>query len=173
MEEEKKDWVEKFSKEELIEDIQREFATDARNGMGCGSFILILLVYFIFDSYGIGDWSSHEWYAPGILLLLFVLDIWWKKKMSKCEDAHQLVDMYAKYDKTYRIFGYIGAIVLLLYMCYDIYSDFGEVSLTGTLIRSVIAVIFIGVLVWTLFRKRGKKPVEKEIDRLRQLNAQE
>ncbi len=45
MEEEKKDWVEKFSKDELIEDIQREFASDAQNDIGCGGFLLLLLVY--------------------------------------------------------------------------------------------------------------------------------
>lgn len=173
MEEEKKDWVEKFSKDELIEDIQREFATDARNGMGCGSFILILLVYFIFDSYRIGDWSSHEWYAPGILLLLFVFDIWWKKKMSKCEDAHQLVDMYQKYNKANKILGYLAALALVLYMSYDIYSDFGEVSMTKTIVFAAIGVILIGVLVWSLFRKRNKQPVEKELDRLRDMISKE
>lgn len=173
MEEEKKDWVEKFSKDELIEDIQREFATDAKNNTGCGGFLLLLLVYNLVNGFITGDWLSHEWYAPGILLLLFVFDIWWKKKMSKCEDAHQLVDMYQKYNKANKILGYLAALALVLYMSYDIYSDFGEVSMTKTIVFAAIGVILIGVLVWSLFRKRNKQPVEKELDRLRQLNAQE
>ena len=47
MEEEKKDWVEKFSKDELIEDIQREFATDAKNNTGCGGFLLLRFFSFL------------------------------------------------------------------------------------------------------------------------------
>ena len=44
---EKKDWVEKFSKDELIEDIKREFDSDAKNNIGCGGLVLLLIVYNI------------------------------------------------------------------------------------------------------------------------------
>jgi len=173
MEEEKKNWIEKLSKEELMEDIQREFATDARNGIGCGVFLLLLLVVNVVDMFSDGNWYSNGLCGPAVLFLLFIFDIWWKKKMSKCEDAHQLVDMYVKYDKAYRIFGFIIAIALELYICYNIYSYFGKVSMTRTLIYSVVAVAVAVILVWALFHKGNKKPVEKEIDRLRELNAQE
>ena len=169
MEEQEKNWVEKFSKDELIEDIQREFATDARNNIGCGGFLLILLVFNLVGAFETGDWLSQLWSLPALLLLLFIYEIWWKKKMSKCEDAHQLVDMYAKYNKTNKILCYIAASALVLYLCYDIYSDFGEVSMTSTLIFSATVVIIIGILIWSLFHKRDKPPVEKEIDRLKDL----
>lgn len=173
MEEEKKDWVEKFSKDELIEDIQREFATDARNNTGCGSILLILLVYCLFSALSTGDWSSDLWSMPAILLPPLVIDIWWKKRMSKCEDTHQLVNMYDKYNKAKKIFSYIVAIVLVLYICYDIYSDFGKESVAITLISIAIAGIVIGLLTWALFRKRDKMPVEKEMDSLRDMISEE
>ena len=173
MEEEKKDWVEKFSKDELIEDIQREFATDAKNNTGCGGFLLLLLVYNLVNGFITGDWLSLLWSFPVLLLPLFVFEIWWKKRMSKCEDAHQLVDMYAKYNKTNRILCYILAFAYVLYWCYDIYSDIGEASMTRIVVFAAFIIIIIGILIWSLFRKRGKRPVEKELDRLRDMISKE
>lgn len=173
MEEEKKDWVEKFSKDELIEDIQREFATDARNNIGCSGLILLLLVYNLYSAYGTAYWSSALWSLSTFLFIFFVLDIWWKKRMSKCKDTHQLVNMYDKYNKANKILGYIAAIVLVLYISYDIYSDFGKESVAITLISIAIAGIVIGLLTWALFRKRDKMPVEKEMDRLRDMISEE
>lgn len=173
MQEEEKNWVEKFSKDELIEDIQREFATDARNNIGCGSFLLLFLVYNLVGAFETGDWLSELWSLPALFLLLFIYEIWWKKKMSKCEDAHKLVDMYQKYNKANKILSYIVAFALVLYFCYDIYSDFGEVSMTRTIVFAVIGVILIGVLIWSLFHKRDKQPVDKEIDRLNDLLSKE
>lgn len=173
MEEEKKDWVEKFNKDELIEDIQREFATDARNNIGCGGFFLVILVYNLVGVFETGDWLSQQWTVPAYILLLFIYEIWWKKKMSKCEDAHKLVDMYQKYNKTNKILGYIVASALVLYFCYDIYSDFGEVSMTRTIVFSAVVIIIFGILIWSLFHKRDKQPVEKEIDRLNDLLSKE
>lgn len=173
MQEEEKNWVEKFSKDELIEDIQREFATDARNNIGCGSFLLLFLVYNLVGAFETGDWLSELWSLPALFLLLFIYEIWWKKKMSKCEDAHKLVDMYQKYNKANKILSYIVAFALVLYFCYDIYSDFGEVSMTRTIVFAVIGVILIGILIWSLFHKRDKQPVDKEIDRLNDLLSKE
>ena len=129
MEEEKKDWVKKFSKDELIEDIQREFATDAKNNIGCAGVFLLLIVFNVISAFKTSDWLSALWSAPAILLILFAFDIWWKKKLSKCEDAHLLVDTYDKYTKANKILGSIVAFALVLYICYDIYSDFGKVSI--------------------------------------------
>lgn len=173
MEEQEKNWVEKFSKDELIEDIQREFATDARNNIGCGGFFLVILVYNLVGVFETGDWLSQQWTVPAYILLLFIYEIWWKKKMSKCEDAHKLVDMYQKYNKTNKILGYIVASALVLYFCYDIYSDFGEVSMTRTIVFSAVVIIIFGILIWSLFHKRDKQPVEKEIDRLNDLLSKE
>ena len=173
MQEEEKNWVEKFSKDELIEDIQREFATDARNNIGCGSFLLLFLVYNLVGAFETGDWLSELWSLPALFLILFIYEIWWKRKMSKCEDAHKLVDMYQKYNKANKILSYIVAFALVLYFCYDIYSDFGEVSMTRTIVFAVIGVILIGILIWSLFHKRDKQPVDKEIDRLNDLLSKE
>ena len=173
MEEEKKDWVEKFSKDELIEDIQREFGTDAKNNIGCGGVLLLLLVLNIISAFVTGDWLSELWSLPAVLLPLFIYEIWWKKKLSKCEDPQRLVDMYDKYKKYNKILSYIAMFALVLYISYDIYSDFGKVSLTTTLIFVALAVIIIGILVWSVFRKKDKQPVEKELDRLRDLISKE
>lgn len=173
MEEQEKKWVEKFNKDELIEDIQREFATDARNNIGCGGFFLVILVYNLVGVFETGDWLSQQWTVPAYILLLFIYEIWWKKKMSKCEDAHKLVDLYQKYNKTNKILGYIVASALVLYFCYDIYSDFGEVSMTRTIVFSAVVIIIFGILIWSLFHKRDKPPVEKEIDRLNDLLSKE
>ena len=170
---EKKDWVEKFSKDELIEDIKREFDSDAKNNIGCGGLVLLLIVYNIVMGLVTGDWASTRWTLPAFLLALFGFDTWWKKKMSKCEDAHRLVDMYDKYTKANKIFGYIAAFVLVLYIGYDIYSDFGKVSLATTLLFSALALIIIGFLVWSHFNKGDKKPVEKELEHLRDLLSKE
>ena len=173
MEKEKKDWVEKFSKDELIEDIQREFGTDAKNNIGCGGVLLLLLVLNIISAFVTGDWLSELWSLPAVLLPLFIYEIWWKKKLSKCEDPQRLVDMYDKYKKYNKILSYIAMFALVLYISYDIYSDFGKVSLTTTLIFVALAVIIIGILVWSVFRKKDKQPVEKELDRLRDLISKE
>ncbi len=173
MEQENKDWVEIFSKDELVEDIQHEFATDAKNNIGCGGFLLLLLVYNLVNGFITGDWLSQLWSIPVLFLPLFVFEIWWKKRMSKCEDAHQLVDMYAKYNKTNKILGYIAELALVLYISYDIYSGFGEFGMTRTIVFAAIGIIIIGVLVWSLFRKRDKQPVEKELDRLRDMISKE
>ena len=176
MEEQEKNWVEKFSKDELIEDIQSEFATDARNNIGCGSFLLLFLVFNLFGAFETEDWSPQYLSFLAILLLFFIYDICMKKKMSKSEDAHQLVDMYQKYNKANRIFGYVAEFVLILYVCYELYSDFGEASMTRTLIYAALVVILIGNLIWNLFHKkdkRAKKPVDKEIDRLNDLLSKE
>ena len=173
MGEQENNWVEKFNKDELIEDIQREFATDAKNNIGCGGFFLVILVYNLVGVFETGDWLSQQWTVPAYILLLFIYEIWWKKKMSKCEDAHKLVDMYQKYNKTNKILGYIVASALVLYFCYDIYSDFGEVSMTRTIVFSAVVIIIFGILIWSLFHKRDKPPVEKEIDRLNDLLSKE
>ena len=93
--------------------------------------------------------------------------------MSKCEDAHQLVDMYAMYNKANKTLGYTVAIGWILFMCYDFYSDFGEASMTRIVVFAAFIVIIIGILIWSLFRKRGKRPVEKELDRLRDMISKE
>lgn len=173
MEEQDNNWVEKFSKDELIEDIQREFATDVRNNIWCGSFFLFLLVCNLVGAFETGDWMSELLSLPAFLLLLFIYEIWWKKKMSKCEDAHKLVDVYHKYNKANKILGYILASALVLYLCYDLYSDFGEVSMTRTIVFAVIGVIVMGIIIWSLFHKRDKQPVDKEIDRLNDLLSKE
>jgi TRAP-type uncharacterized transport system fused permease subunit len=173
MEEQEKNWVEKFSKDELIEDIQHEFATDARNNIGCGGFLLILLVFNLFSAFKTGNWSTQAWPALAWLLLLFIYEIWWKKKMSKCEDAHQLVDMYDKYNKANKTLSYVAAFALVLYICYDLYSDLGKVSTTSILITVAVVGVILGVIVWSLFRKIDKKPIDKEMDRLRELNTKE
>ena len=162
MEEEKKHWVEKFSKDELIEDIQREFATDARNNMGCGGLLLLVLVlnYFYMSD------LSNGWIV--YFVILFAYDFWWKKKMSKCDDAHRLVTMYDKY----RIISKIIAGIAVLALCIYSFIDDGERSVTSAAIWFVFWTIIVGLCLWSLFRKK-KTPVELEIDRLRELLAQE
>lgn len=168
MEEEKKDWTEKFSKDELIEDIQGEFSNDAKNNIGCGGILLILIVMNVVSVLSTGDVSSITW-SSVILLLIFVFEIWWKKKLSKCDGAQQLVDTYDKYKKQNKSFSYLLGILFFLYTCYYIYSDYGKVSLSETLVWAAIAILIFGIIIWALFYKRDKLPVEKEIDRLRQL----
>lgn len=163
MEQEKKHWVEEFSKDELIEDIQREFATDARNNMGCGTIFLLLLVLNII-SYRRIELVS----LPVVVVVMAAFDFWWKKKMSKCDDAHRLVAMYDKY----RIVSKIIAVIVVLALCVYSFIDYGELSVTSAAILLVLGTIIVGLCLWSLFRKK-KTPVELEIDRLRELLAQE
>ena len=163
MEEEKVHWVEKFSKDELIEDIQKEFATDARNYMGCGGFFLLLLVLNCFSN----RWMENV-SLPVFVVILAAIEIWWKKKMSKCNDAHRLVAMYDKY----RIISKIIAGIAVLALCIYHYIDQGEHSVTSAAIWFLFGIIIVGICLWSLFRKK-KTPVELEIDRLRELLAQE
>ena len=161
--EENKDWVEKFSKDELIEDIQREFATDARNNLGCGGLFLLVLLLNVFFYRRIELVS-----LPVFVVVYAAFDFWWKKKMSKCDDAHRLVAMFDKY----KIISKIIAGIAVLFVCSYGFIDNGGDSVTYTAIWFVIGTIFIGLFFWSLFRKK-KTPVELEIDRLRELHAQE
>ena len=163
MEEEKEQWVEKFSKDELIEDIQREFATDARNYMGCGGFFLLVMVLNYFSTRWV-DFVS----LPVFIVILATFEFWWKKKMSKCDDAHRLVAMYDKY----RIVSKIIAGIAILAVCVYGFFEYSEGDVTYAVSWFVFGTIFIGVLIWSLFRKK-KTPVELEIDRLRELLDQE
>lgn len=163
MEEEKKHWVEKFSKDELIEDIQKEFATDARNNLGCGGFFLLVLVLNCFST------RRLEFVSLPVFVVVFeAFDFWWKKKMSKGDDAHRLVSMYDKY----RIISKIIAGIAVLALCIYGFIDDGEHSVTSAAIWFVFWTIIVGLCLWSLFRKK-KTPVELEIDRLRELLAQE
>lgn len=161
--EENKDWVEKFSKDELIEDIQREFATDARNNLGCGGLFLLVLLLNVFFYRRIELVS-----LPVFVVVYAAFDFLWKKKMSKCDDAHRLVALYDKY----RIVSKIIAGIAVLAVCVYGFFDHSEGDVTYAVSWFVFGTIFIGVLIWSLFRKK-KTPVELEIDRLRELLDQE
>ena len=163
MEEENKDWVEKFNKDELIEDIQREFATDARNNLGCGGILLLVLLLICFTN----RWTELV-SCSVIVVILEAFEFLWKKKMSKCDDAHRLVALYDKY----RIVSKIIAGIAVLAVCVYGFFDHSEGDVTYAVSWCVFGTICIGVLLWSLFRKK-KTPVELELDRLRELLAQE
>ena len=111
----------KLSKEELMERIKSQNAEDLKANTGCGTFFLIILVLNIFSFVGHNeiDWSNCI--VPAFFVLWSMIEIWWKKRIDKCNGSEELVSMHKKYIK-YRKTEFIVALVFgaLFYKYIDV-----------------------------------------------------
>lgn len=159
----------KLSKEELMERIKSQNAEDLKANTGCGTFFLIILVFNIFSFLGQNeiDWSNCA--VPAVFVLWSVIEIWWRKKIDKCNSAGELVSMHSKYIK-YRKTEFIVALVLMVVLTYPLYLKYTDttVPIWLSIMVCCLWLAFFCYILWRLLKPK-KSTTEQEIDRLRKL----
>ena len=159
----------KLSKEELMERIKSQNAEDLKANTGCGTIFLIILVLNIFSFVGHNeiDWSNCI--VPAFFVLWSMIEIWWKKRIDKCNGSEELVSMHKKYIK-YRKTELIVALVLMVVLTYPLYLKY-----TATTVPVWLSIMVYGLWValfcyflWRLLKPK-KSTTEQEIDRLQEL----
>ena len=164
----------KNSKEELMARIKIQNAEDLKTNTGCGTIFLVLLVLNIV-SFAIEndiEWSTflRNCSVPAVIVLWNILEVWWKKRMNKCNDAEELVSVHKKYTN-YRKAEYIVALVLMVIITYPLYLKYTATTVPVWLSISVWGawVAVFCLLLWRLIKKPKKSLTDQDIDRLRKL----
>ena len=159
----------KLSKEELMQRIKTQNAEDLKANTGCGTIFLVILVLNIFSFVGHNeiDWSNCI--VPAFFVLWIMIEIWWKKRIDKCNGSEELVSMHKKYIK-YRKTEFIVALVLMVVLTYPLYLKY-----TATTVPVWLSIMVYGLWValfcyflWRLLKPK-KSTTEQEIDRLQEL----
>lgn len=159
----------KLSKEELMERIKTRNAEDVKANTGCGTIFLVILVLNIFSW---ADKSDIDWSycaVPAFFVVWSMIEVWWKKRMDKCNGAEELVSIHKKYIK-YRKIELIFALVLMVVLTYPLYLKYTATTVPVWLSIMVwgLWVAFFCWIVWHLLKPK-KSPTDQEVDRLRKL----
>ena len=159
---------------ELMERIKAQYAEDLKTSIGCGTIFLVILVMNIF-SFAIDNdivWSDvlKNCSVPLVIVLWSIIEVWWKKRMNKCTDAEELVSMHKKYTK-YRKAEYIVALMLMVILTYPLYLKYAATTDPEWLSISVWGawVVLFCLLLWRLFKKPKKSPIDQDIELLQEL----
>ena len=164
----------KYSKEELVERIKAQNAEDLKTNTGCGTIFLVIIVLNIF-SFAIDndiEWSTvlQNCSVPLVIVLWSIIEVWWKKRMNKCTDAEELVSVHKKYTK-YRKAEYIVALVLMVIISYPLYLKYAATTVPvwlSILVWGAWVALFC-LLLWRLFKKPKKSPIDQDIELLQEL----
>ena len=149
--------------------IKTQNAEDLKANTGCGTIFLVILVLNIFSFVGHNeiDWSNCI--VPAFFVSWIMIEIWWRKKIDKCNSAEELVSMHKKYIK-YRKTELIVALVLMVVLAYPLYLKY-----TATTVPVWLSIMVYGLWValfcyflWRLLKPK-KSTTEQEIDRLQEL----
>ena len=159
----------KLSKEELMERIKSQNAEDFKANTGCGSIFLIILVFNLFSFVGQNeiDWSNCA--VPAFFVVWSLIEVWWKKRIDKCNGAEELVSMHKKYIK-YRKIEYIVALVLMVVLTYPLYLKYTATTVPVWLTIMVwsLWVAFFCWILWSLLKPK-KSSTDQAVDRLSEL----
>ena len=163
-----------LGKEELMERIKIQNAEDLKTKTGCGTIFLVILVLNIFSFVIENDieWSTflRNCSVPAVIVLWNMIEVWWKKRMNKCNDAEELVSVYEKYTK-YRKAEYILALVLWGVLTYPLYLKYNATTSPGwlnILLWGAWVALFC-LLLWRLFKKPKKSLTDQDIEHLQEL----
>ena len=156
-----------LGKNELMEHIKTKRADEMKSLKGLGSIFLIILVYHLIDYFLAKDSEMKYWLFPAFMVLWSIMEVWWKTRMCKCDDAKQMVSLHDNYYK-YLKAEYIIALVLFIPLSYLLFRGHDTIPL-GLLI--FLAVLWIALFCWILWRliKLLKSCCDPEIERLREL----
>ena len=167
------DELEQYSKEELLERMKARYAHHSKacrvHAIAWMVFLLLLIVLYFTD-------HLTDWVLVIVPLLVGgsnLSDMLWYGKMSRCEDAKTLVELY---DKGYK-WGKVAAVLALVLVAFFLYK-----LVTDTIIENMGVVMFVTLIVllsafaffmvnFVLFRHSIIK--NKAIERLRELHSQE
>jgi hypothetical protein len=173
MEQLRMDEVDQFSKEELL---QRMKARYAKHSKSCRlhafmwmAFLLILIVLYLVG-------YLKNW--PLVIVPLLIAgsnfsDMLWFGKMSKCDDAKSLVDLY---DKGYQ-WGKVAAVLAMVIVAFFIYelivnADVENMGLVSFVIMIVLlAAVALFLINFVFFKHSIFK--NRAINRLRELSSTE
>lgn len=158
-----------LSKEELMERIKTKCVADIKPLKVLGYFFLVILVYDILY-YGFGDRSGlHYCTVPAIIVLWSFVEVWWKNRMSKCDDASRMIRLHEDYYKYHKV-EHIIALIVWVPLSYSLFKDF-DASTTPLGWTVLFVGFWIAVFCWVLWRliKLRKYLFSPEIDRLQKL----
>ncbi len=159
----------KLSQEELMQRIKTQNAEDLKGNTGCGTIFLIILVLNIFSWAVKSDYDWSYCAVPAVFVLWSMIEIWWKKRMDKCNGAEELVSMHKKYIKC-RKTEFIVALVLMAVLTYPLYLKY-TASTVPVWLTIMVWALWAAVFCYIFWRllKPKKSTTEQEIDRLQEL----
>lgn len=165
--------IDKLSKDELLQRMRARYAKHAKScrihAVGWLAFLLLLIVLFF---------TGHltNWVLVVVPLLVAgsnFSDMRWYGKMSRCEDAKSLVELY---DKGYRS-GKIAAVLALVFVAFFMYrlianTDIENMGVVMFVTMIVLLAAFALFLINFVFFKHSIFK-NKAIERLRELSTSE
>ena len=159
----------KLSQEELMQRIKTQNAEDLKGNTDCGTIFLIILVFNLFSWAVKSDYDWTYCAVPAVFVLWSMIEIWWKKRMDKCNGAEELVSMHKKYIKC-RKTEFIVALVLMAVLTYPLYLKYTAttVPVWFTIMVWALWVALFCYILWRLLKPK-KSTTEQEIDRLSEL----
>lgn len=132
------DELEHYSKEELLQRMKARYAHYAKtckvHAVVWLAFLLLLVVLYFTKH--LADWELM--FVPLLVAGSNFSDMLWYGKMSRCDDAKTLVDLY---DKGYK-WGKIAAVVALVFVAFFMYE-----LITNTDIENMGVVLFVTLIV--------------------------
>ena len=138
MEQEEKNRIERFSKDELVEYMRARYARHARTCRTHAvlwTVMMLLLIVLCFAGL-LTYWGLVI--VPLLVAGSNISDMLWYGKMSNCGDARQLV---ALYDKGYK-WGKVAAVLALVFVAFFMYQ-----LIADTVIENMSAVMFVTLIV--------------------------
>lgn len=161
--------LDNLSKDELMKRIKTKCAKEVNAIKIIGYLALAILVYGLVDYWwGKGMELSYSG-LPAIVVLWCFIEVWWKQRMSKCDDAKKMVSLhenYIKYNLAIDVIALVLFVVLSYYFFKDINPDVMPLALTVLIVGLWVA-LFCWIL-WRLFKQR-KNLSNPEVDRLKEL----
>ena len=127
-----------YSKEELLQRMKARYAHYAKtcrvHAVVWLAFLLLLVVLYFTKH--LTDWELM--FVPLLVAGSNVSDMLWFGKMSRCDDAKTLVDLY---DKGYK-WGKVAAVVALVIVAFFMYE-----LITNTIIENMGVIMFVTMIV--------------------------
>lgn len=159
----------KLSQEELMQRIKTQNAEDLKANTDCGTIFLVILVFNLFSWAVKSDYDWTNCAVPAVFVLWSMIEIWWKKRMDKCNGAEELVSMHKKYIKC-RKTEFIVALVLMAVLTYPLYLKYtaSTVPVWLTIMVWGLWVAVFCYILWNLLKPK-KSTTEQKIDRLQEL----
>ena len=167
------DEVEQLGKDELLQRMRVRYAKHAKSCRlhAIGWLVFLLLLIVLYFTGHLTDWVLVV--VPLLVAGSNFSDMRWYGKMSRCEDAKTLVELY---DKGYRS-GKVAAVLALIFVAFFMYelianTDIENMGVVMFVTMIVLLAAFALFLVNFVFFKHSIFK-NRAIERLRELSASE
>ena len=161
--------LDNLSKDELMERIRTKCNAEMRPLKIMVCFVLVILIYELVDYWWVKSTELSYCALPAIVVLWSAIEVWWKNRMSKCDDAKQMVSLHENYIK-YQKAEYFIALVVGVFLAYLFYKDY-HASVAPLWLTVFIVGLGVALFCWIVWHliKLPKELSNPEIDRLREL----